>query len=547
MPSLRKVVEDVEYNKLPSPMKPEFAAASARENKRVKTKEGSSNNNEKEAVPSLDDTERNAKNNGKRKAGDQTAAVHHNSQKKATSEAIDGTSKSKAVLELLSDEEDINLNDLAKLKQNGTNKASDNAKAGKVVGKGATQARGAVNNSVASMQGTLAMAQAAANKTNGAVSKTIAKTGGSNSGTTANKASAATTKPSKVTATTNGNALAAPQVQHPYSSNPTVRSNANAIMQDIRMNLQQTLPQPMIQSHPFGPAATTRGLGLERWSEHRIDSAATVEDLEAIRNRLITLTKRADLRLKEMNFLKAVNMIESKDDDGGDEDGPSKEVLRQLVERVESNLTVESKTGGTDLKRKHGENKPDKPDGNGNSEKRQRSTCCPFCLDTTTPRETDEVYVCSICEEQSSMCLQCRGFCKKCRRLSCEDCLMRCDTCFSDTYCSDCMPKSGQCLKCSKSKPNAFPNGQTRPVSLKTIPVTAQPQPVVKTALSYSLHRFIITEKGALGLVVSEKKRGNVFVCDVHKNSYAELLGIKADDEICYAFSNGVNALRSCE
>jgi hypothetical protein len=540
MPSLRKLVENVEYNKLPSPMKPDFASV-------YKSEKDS-------AIEKLPDTDTNdgVVKSTTRQNDTNHCKVNPANQNQTGKKTNDGTSnklvREDDVIELLSDEEDISLDQLAKLKQNGTctNAISNlTAKISTIADNGTAKVKGAGDKSD-SRNGNLAVsttknAQAlAANKKRPAIANGLMN-GTAAAAAAATKPSGATTQPVQLTAANNNNSIPAPQVQYPYSANPTVQQNVNAILQNIRTNLQQTMPQPTLQPFAYGPAAVTAGLGLERWSEHRIDAASTIDDLEAIRNRLITLAKRADLRLKEMNFRKAIGMIESKDDGEQEMD-----VIRKLVERAESSLTVDSKNEENDRKRTQLEDTSIDPYNNDNSEKRQRSSCCPFCLSNTTPRDTDEMNMCSICEEQSNMCLQCRGYCIKCHRLACEDCLMRCDTCLSDTYCSDCMPKSGKCAKCSFGMNNSVAMGFARPISRTDFPLVLEPRPIAKAITQHTLHRFVVNKAGTLGLSVTEKA-GYVFVRAAAKDSHAEKLGVKIHDEICLPFTNGTSAKNICE
>jgi hypothetical protein len=545
MPSLRKLVEDVEYNTLPSPTKEGFAAAArAKLGKTVKAV-GDGSGVITLATNKVNATQKDA--NASKQKNENVVGnreIKTNNQTNGSGPSKNSNYSQQKAIEIQSDEEEISLNDLAKLNQNGssTTKAKKCAEATKTQ---AGEIGTFINGSIAKR------AEKDATGMNNEVTKSNhnhskneierAKANGTNGKSTANNTSGENAKPvQKIAPTLNDSqAIAAPQIQHPYSANPTVRENANAVLHNIRMNLQHTLPmhQPSLQQFPFGPAATIPG--LERWSEHRIDSAANIEGLEAIRRRLLTLTNRVDLRLKEMNFLKAIGMTENADDG---ERETTQDLIRKLVERAESNLSTASQSGHVDVKRKRTLNESDDVKENG-SEKRQRS-CCPFCL--STPRETDEMYNCSICDEKSDICSQCRGYCIKCNRMACEDCLVRCDTCYSDTYCSDCMSTSGQCAKCTKSMPRgqiAQRNVGVRAISEQTIPSVTQLQPVVP---DHILHRFVVTKFGTLGLKVGEIG-GVTRVHDVYANSHAEIIGIKQDDEVCYAFTNGKKALHSCK
>ena len=525
MPSYRKVVEDVEYNTLPSPTKEGFAAAVASNKSTKVPRAGGSGYNGNSRSSKTNRFINKTLFNGNNSTGGKVANGKDKKQCSGSSSIDSSTANSQQeVIEIESDEESTSLNTLAK--SNRTKSATEAAiKSGQI---------------------------------NGITSSDSAPSSSKSS-------SAASTQPAQFPTAANGSrTVAAPQTQQPYFTNPLVRNYANIIVNNIHTSLQQTMPTPYFLN---GPAAQIRG--MERWSDHRIDSATSIKDLEAIRRRLLTLTNRVDLRLKEMNFLKAIGMTENTDpEDASKSDHEiTSGMILKLLKYAESNMSLESNSDGNTPKRKRTEDKSDSEQ----STKRQRSFCCPFCLNANTPSDKDEVCTCSICDEKSNICSQCRGFCIKCNRLACEDCLMRCDTCFSDTYCTDCMPKSGQCAKCSRKKTNytqtaRYNTGNTiRALTYTKMPMTAiasgrnissiQPLRITKTAgnltppqtaVSYSMHRYIITEKEALGLSIKEVE-GGINVQRVHKNSLGEMIGIKDNDEICIAFNNCSSAVSLCE
>lgn len=565
MPSLRKVVEEVEYNTLPSPTTRGFSSAAARANKKLTI-----------ASDGGVASGKNAPNTSRRNGESDREVEAGAGNEKQIMKTNENDGSKKEVIEIQSDGEDVTLSDLAKIKQNGSPSkivvCSANTKAGRPLGKNTMQVRGAQNNSLSLQNGSTAktgISQGGVGKKNDPASESSGKIGGVNGSkvsetsakSTANQLSKASSskssairpsmaKPPVFTAKNDNKSITVPQTHHPYAANPTVRRNTNAIIQNIHTNLQNSMPmtQPPLPQFRIGPAATIPG--MEKWSEHRIDSAATIGDLEAIRRRLLTLTNRVDLRLKEMNFLRAIGMTEQKGDDKCE---TTSEVIRKVIEGGVSNG---SKAVDNSLKRKRSQ---DSLDGNVDS------ICCPFCLNTNTSIGTN----CSICDEKSNICLQCRGYCVKCKRLTCEDCLMRCDTCFSDTYCSDCMPKSGKCQKCSGRKPNMLIPHNASATSQRTISRTAYQarptnvagmkapprDPIVARdtttppyeASDYSVHRFVIgsEEKGTLGLLVGEKMNG-VIVQKVYNKGHAELIGVKQNDEICFPFT-GALALNSCK
>jgi hypothetical protein len=248
------------------------------------------------------------------------------------------------------------------------------------------------------------------------------------------------------------------------------------------------------------------------------------------------LTERVDTRLKEMRFREAIGIVDYNKENGKRES--IQEMIQKWAEEAESNLDVSTKQSAT-LNRKR--SLDDSNDSaieatTAKSIKRQREACCPFCLNTNDTADEDQHTTCAICDERSHMCLHCRVYCSKCNRLTCEDCLMRCDTCLSGMHCSDCMEQSGQCTRCirnAKAHPRAssdtyIHNGyhyshtgkKKGPVSSvqQFAPVARQPvtvdlasrktPPAVLTpkASGSSLHRFIITESGQIGLSVVEKK-----------------------------------------
>jgi hypothetical protein len=169
----------------------------------------------------------------------------------------------------------------------------------------------------------------------------------------------------------------------------------------------------------------------------------------------------------------------------------------------------------------------------------------------------DNAYsTCSICDESSNICLHCRAYCSDCHRLTCEDCLMMCDTCFSSICCSDCMAKTGRCASCSKVKPNTnskvYPtvraNGKLLQQVLKG-PERQTSPPILQTrATDHSLHRFIITEKKALGVTITDNKiTGTATIRNVQENSIAESIGLRSSDQICLPFTNGAQPSNSCK
>ena len=133
---------------------------------------------------------------------------------------------------------------------------------------------------------------------------------------------------------------------------------------------------------------------------------------------------------------------------------------------------------------------------------------------------------------------------------------MMCDTCFSGVCCSDCMTKTGRCASCSKVKPKTDSklsptvraNGKLLQQDLKG-QEKETPSPILQTrATDHSLHRFIITEKRALGLTINDNKiTGIATIRHVQEKSIAESIGLRSNDQVCLPFTNGVQPSNSCK
>eukprot|EP00804_Cyclotella_cryptica_P015154 CCRYP_000711-RA/>CCRYP_000711-RA protein AED:0.01 eAED:0.01 QI:286/1/1/1/0/0/2/1294/746 len=587
MPSLRKVIEDLEYNKLPSPTRANFAtaaaAATAATNKvAVTLKHVNGDAKGKQAVS----TERLAFDDPA-KSAEEKGSSELNGRKPIAKTRRPSLSKKQCqndIVEILSDDdEEISLHDLAKLRENGIDATTTATKTvEKVIARSFEKD---VYNSVSTFTKTSLSAAnhvpKKAEKSQPAASTgnmlLVAKAGVNSGGTTSPHAMETNIDPSATNSSvaraplTNQNPLAATtstanrssevsKPQRPYSSNPTVQKNATAVLQNIRNNLNNSMPtqQKVCQNSLLGPTATMPD--MERWSEYRIDSAASIDDLESIRRRLLSLTDRVNLRLKEMRFIEAIAMTETHE--GFVKRESIEEMIRSWADNLElySSDTTKSRDDSStqkNNKRELADNDTGELEKNATNAKpckRQRSSCCPFCLNTTAAPDDEAYSTCSVCDETSYICLRCRVYCNDCHRLTCEDCLMMCDTCFSGPCCTDCMAKTGRCASCSKVKPKtsaklspaARPNGKLQPHVLKSSEKEALPLTSQTGASNYSIHRFVITEKRALGLTITDNKSiGTASIRHVQDKSVAEYIGLRSSDQICLPFTNGAQPSNS--
>ena len=308
-----------------------------------------------------------------------------------------------------------------------------------------------------------------------------------------------------------------PNNQQPISSNVILESNTKAIIDQSCHEFKQVMPLPQYAANS----------GTDQWSEYKIDSAATVNDLECIRRRLLTLLHRTDTKLKEMRFIMA--------------NGKKGFQYRQKQ---------------NDLKSKNQYNEPTVLCQS------QITACCPFCLNSDDTQDSDHSYTtCEVCDERSNMCLSCREFCSNCDRLTCEDCLMRCDTCTSGVECWDCMGKNAQCSNCIKKTKMNYRNqlGHVKDEHKCTLlakqgmlaDITRQKthrKAITSKHPKISLHRFIITQTGTLGLTLAEKrKEGTTVVKSVNPGGIGQMVGVKTNDIICIPFTDGKKSFRCCE
>ena len=109
MPSLRKVVEEVEYNTLPSPTTRGFSSAAARANKKLTI-----------ASDGGVASGKNAPNTSRRNGESDREVEAGAGNEKQIMKTNENDGSKKEVIEIQSDGEDVTLSDLAKIKQNGS-------------------------------------------------------------------------------------------------------------------------------------------------------------------------------------------------------------------------------------------------------------------------------------------------------------------------------------------------------------------------------------------------------------------------------------------
>ena len=180
---------------------------------------------------------------------------------------------------------------------------------------------------------------------------------------------------------------------------------------------------------------------MERFSEYRIDNATSINDLETIRRRLMTLLDRTEERLKEKRLMDAMAQY-------GEENLEHlsmEELMNRLSNVVDKTTSVNGKRNGDEMT-------------NGDNKRQRLPTPCPLCFEKTSSPVT-----CQTCEE-SGICKQCHSSCTCCRRPTCADCSMVCDGCHSRYHCVDCMGfGNGKCTLCRPKKaPGKRTSKQTR-------------------------------------------------------------------------------------
>ena len=264
---------------------------------------------------------------------------------------------------------------------------------------------------------------------------------------------------------------------------------------------------------------------LERFSEFRIDQASSIDDLEYIRHRLVV-----------------------------------------LLDRVNARLIEKRETGAKTI-------------NEGGKSKRQCKPC-PLCLEKPGLSSTlaSTMGSCEICEE-SGLCNRCYVSCPSCHRSTCADCLFSCGDCGLRYHCSDCVIfGEGKCMECrelaktgekgatvglQKGKKNQSHPQKSRPLpqsNMVPVAVAHPPKPLppinassanqaqtvypsiseiqpnsrpMPSSQLYSIHRFIISDEGKIGIDVKSFTKGRrCIVANVITNSIAFNIGVQARDEI---------------
>jgi len=330
----------------------------------------------------------------------------------------------------------------------------------------------------------------------------------------------------------------------------------------------------------------------ERFSEYRIDNAASIAELESIRLRLLTLVDRADVRLREMRFAEALIGTFGKETIKELSTHELMDMLRKEIDKSAENVCRDSVAMIGDLSNEDTNGKRNTikalegAQTNDEASKRRRlRATCPFCFDKIV--SPTSAATCEICEDDG-ICNKCYVYCSCCHRPTCADCLMSCDGCGSNFHCSDCMAVGGgKCVVCrpeTKNQSNRMPRTastdqgsttksrhfknttsslsrgnqmiglpQYRPPPIHPLPRTiAHPQTALGTAthptntamskqshatskpvLLYSIHRFLISEDGTIGINLTKLPQARkCLISTVHDNSVAGLHGIKEGDEI---------------
>ena len=386
-------------------------------------------------------------------------------------------------------------------------------------------------------------------------------------------------------------------VQQPEQATPADRGNGTG----RNIGLDACAENPVSSAHRADSRSTSNRIRIdpaneiparERFSEYRIDNAASIAELESIRLRLLTLVDRADVRLREMRFAEALAGSFGKE--------TIKELsTHDLMDMLSKEIDKSAKSGCRDSVAMIGDLSNEDTNGKRNtgnalegaqtndeaSKRRPLSATCPLCFEKiVSPTST----ACEICEDDG-ICDKCYVYCSCCHRATCADCLMSCDGCGSNYHCSDCMAfGGGKCVVCRPKAKNQS-NGMPRTASIdqgsrtksrhfknttsslsrgnqmiglpqyryppihpfpRTIahpPKTAlgtathptntamskQSHATSKPVLLYSIHRFLISEDGTIGINLTKLPQSRkCLISTVHDNSVAGHHGIKERDEI---------------
>ena len=331
--------------------------------------------------------------------------------------------------------------------------------------------------------------------------------------------------------------------------------------------LQQHVASPTLRPNPGTTDVRGRSQDQERWSEHRIDAATSVAELEKIRHRLLTLVDRVEARLKEKRLMEALD----ESDVIGAAEYMKQCTMEELLTKLSKNKTASDKNdereeGSGRGKRQISEVATNSEMSDPNKNKHPRTLgICTLCLTQIDSPLTSSssVGTCEICNERH-LCDQCRARCTCCGRMTCSDCLMNCDGCGSVYHCSDCIKSGGgQCMACRPKKARArrpareqmtirlprqapsLPNSRTpkaaAPSQLYSFPRQhhglASSNPVHQSQL-FSIHRFLIREAGVLGLNIAfQPQTKSCLISKVHPQSVAETHGVHANDVILHPTS----------
>ncbi len=329
---------------------------------------------------------------------------------------------------------------------------------------------------------------------------------------------------------------------------------------------------------------------LERLSEFHIDQASSIEDLEWIRRRLLLLLDRVNARLTEKRVKESLTQCSSGRFSSSNIDQLSMpDLMDRLNQVIDESLSSNGKRNRCD--------KSESAELNNDGSKRQRRPCPLCLEKTAVPPSSAAIASAESCEicEQSGLCHRCYSSCPSCHRTACADCLFSCSDCGLRYHCSDCVIfGGGKCIIC-KERPKTNQTGvacslqreeeciddlnnlnhpQTShpiPQSRLTIAnptpskensvlvVHSQKLPLPETDQStatslqqalptvlaiqtnpmpipsqlYSIHRFVISDKGMIGIsITSFSVSRKCIVSAVIPNSIASYYGVEVNDEI---------------
>ncbi|KAL3811788.1 hypothetical protein ACHAXA_005179 [Cyclostephanos tholiformis] len=173
----------------------------------------------------------------------------------------------------------------------------------------------------------------------------------------------------------------------------------------------------------------------ERFSEYRIDNAASIAELESIRRRLLNLVDRVDARLKDMRFAEAMSSIFGKETIDELSTQELMDILSQEIDKSAQAGSCNSTSSDANGRGIMKEALEDAIIRDKAGKRRRYPVTCPLCFDRIT---SPTLIACEICDEDG-ICNNCHVNCSSCHRSTCADCLMSCDGCGSSYNCSDCV------------------------------------------------------------------------------------------------------------